>query len=146
MVELGLLGMFIAAFAAATILPLQSELIFSALQVANAQPLWLLILVASVGNTLGSIVTYAMGRGIERFRDKKGFPFNQSQMDRAQKFFQKWGLWSLLLTWAPLGDAIAFVAGIMRTPWPIFVILVAAAKTGRYIVLALITNGVISAL
>ncbi len=146
MVELGLLGMFIAAFAAATILPLQSELIFSALQVANAQPLWLLILVASVGNTLGSIVTYAMGRGIERFREKKWFPFNQSQMDRAQKFFRKWGLWSLLLTWAPLGDAIALVAGIMRTPWPIFVILVALAKTGRYIVLALITNGVISAL
>lgn len=146
MVELGLLGMFIAAFAAATLLPFQSEVVFAALQIANSQPLWLLITIASLGNTLGSMVTSAMGRGLERFRGRKWFPFTQDQMDRAQQFYNKWGLWSLLLTWAPLGDAIALISGVMRTPWPIFIFLVALAKTGRYIALALITKGAVSAL
>ena len=146
MVELGLFGMFIAALAAATVLPLQSEVVFAALQIAGNQPLWLLVVVASVGNTLGSVITCAMGRGIERFRDRSWFPASPEQLDRAQAVFRKWGLWSLLLTWAPLGDAIALIAGIMRTPWTIFIALVTLAKTGRYIVLALITEGVISAL
>lgn len=146
MEELGLLGMFIAALAAATILPFQSEVVFAALQLAGDQQLWLLITVASVGNTLGSMITCAMGRGLERFRTRKWFPFTQAQMDRALTFYNKWGLWSLLLTWAPLGDAIALIGGVMRTPWPIFIALVALAKTGRYVVLALITNGVITAL
>ena len=144
MEELGLFGMFLAAVAAATILPFQSEVVFAALQLAGDQPLWLLIAVASVGNTLGSMITCAMGRGIESFRDRRWFPFSQSQIDRAQAFYQKWGLWSLLLTWAPLGDAIALVAGVMRTPWPIFTLLVAIAKTGRYIVLGLATQGLLN--
>ena len=63
-----LLTIFAAAFGAATLLPFQSEFVFVALQTAGAADLWALLAVASVGNTLGSVVNYAMGRGIARFR------------------------------------------------------------------------------
>lgn len=140
-----LVTLFLAALAAATVLPFQSEIVFAALQVAGEIPVWLLVVVASVGNTLGSVITYLMGIWIERFRHRRWFPASEAQMDRAQRLYNRWGLWSLLLTWAPFGDAIALVAGVMRTPWPVFVVLVAIAKTGRYILLALATAGVLGA-
>lgn len=138
-----LLGLFAAALGAATILPFQSEVVFVALQGLGDHPVWLLVLVASVGNTIGSFVTYLMGRGIERFRHRRWFPFTEAQIDRAQRWYSRWGLWSLLLTWAPFGDAIALVAGVLRTGVWVFLLLVAIAKTGRYVVLALVTAGVL---
>jgi len=137
--------LFVAALGAATILPFQSEVVFVGLQAAGSAPVWLLVVVASVGNTLGSVITYLMGLGLERFRNRRWFPVSDRQLDRAQGVYNRWGLWSLLLTWAPFGDAIALAAGVMRTPWPIFTLLVGIAKTGRYIVLALVTAGVIGA-
>lgn len=135
--------LFVAALGAATVLPFQSEVVFVGMQVAGEVPVWLLIVVASVGNTLGSVVTYLMGVFIERFRGTRWFPVTGPQLDRAQRIYNRWGLWSLLLTWAPFGDAIALAAGVMRTPWPIFTLLVTIAKTGRYIVLAMAAAGVI---
>ena len=101
-----LFTMFAAAFGAATILPFQSEIVFAALQVRGELSLPLLILVASVGNTLGSVVNYLLGLMVERFRDRRWFPVSQAQLDRAQRWYAKWGVWSLLLSWAPLGDAL----------------------------------------
>ena len=138
-----LAGLFVAAFGAATILPFQSEIVFAALQIRGTVPLWLLVLIASVGNTLGSVVNYAIGLGIERFRDRAWFPVTEEQLDRSQDWYRRWGAWSLLLSWAPFGDAITVIAGVLRTPWPLFLALVALAKTGRYIVLAAITSGFI---
>lgn len=135
--------LFVAALGAATVLPFQSEVVFVGMQVAGEVPVWLLIVVASVGNTLGSVVTYLMGVFIERFRGTRWFPVTGPQLDRAQRIYNRWGLWSLLLTWAPFGDAIALAAGVMRTPWPIFTLLVTIAKTGRYIVLAMAAARVI---
>ena len=140
---LALASMFVAAFGAATVLPFQSEIVFAALQVRGDVPLVPLIVVASVGNTAGSFVTYLMGRGIERFRGRRWFPFSETQLDRAQAWYARWGLWSLLLTWAPFGDAIALAAGVLRTRIPVFLVLVAAAKTGRYVILALATAGIV---
>jgi len=138
-----LAGLFVAALGAATILPFQSEIVFTGLQLAGGIPVWLLIAVASVGNTLGSVITYLMGFALERFRHRRWFPFTERQLDRAQVWFNRWGLWSLLLTWAPFGDAIALIAGVMRVHWLTFVLLVALAKTGRYVVLALATAGIV---
>ena len=141
---LGLTTLFVAALGAATVLPFQSEIVFAALQVAADHPVWLLVAVASLGNTLGSVVTYAMGRGIESFRHRRWFPFTDRQLRRAERWYARWGLWSLLLTWAPFGDALALAAGVLRTRLPVFVALVAVAKTGRYIVLALATAGIVA--
>jgi membrane protein YqaA with SNARE-associated domain len=132
-------GLFLAAFGAATILPFQSEVVFVGLQLAGTASLVWLIVVASVGNTLGAVVNYVMGRGIEHFRTRRWFPVNAAQLARAQRWYARWGVWTLLMSWAPLGDAFTVIAGVMRTPAWLFLVLVTIAKTGRYIVLAWLT-------
>jgi membrane protein YqaA with SNARE-associated domain len=134
-----LAGLFAAAFGAATILPFQSEVVFVALQVAGSASVLALVIVASIGNTLGAVVNYILGRGIERFRHRRWFPVNAAQLARAQRWYARWGVWTLLLSWAPLGDGFTVIAGMMRTPIWLFVALVTVAKTGRYIVLAWLT-------
>lgn len=129
---IALSGLFLAAFLAATPVPFQSEVVFLGMQAAGwATPL--LVLVASIGNTLGSCVTYALGRWLSDRRDHRWFPLTPVQMARAEGWFARWGLWSLLLSWAPGGDLIVAVSGVLRVPVPVFVALVGLAKTGRYI-------------
>lgn len=132
----GLFALFFAAFLAATIVPAQSELVFVALQAQAMHPLWQLLVVATLGNVLGSCLTYAMGYGIERFRNRRWFPATPAQLDRAQGWYARWGAASLLLSWAPGGDIFPLMAGVMRLPLPIFLLLVTLAKGGRYVVLA----------
>jgi membrane protein YqaA with SNARE-associated domain len=138
----GLAGLFLAAFLAATPVPMQSEVVFLAMQ-ATGWPLLHLIIVASVANTLGSCVTYAAGRGIERFRHKSWFPLTPDRMAQATGWFNRWGLWSLLLSWAPFGDVIVAMAGVLRVPVWRFVLLVGIAKTGRYVALGLLAQGIL---
>jgi membrane protein YqaA with SNARE-associated domain len=138
----GLAGLFLAAFLAATPVPMQSEVVFLALQ-ASGWPLMQLIIVASIANTLGSCVTYALGRGIEHYRDRSWFPLKPPQMARAEGWFNRWGIWSLLLSWAPFGDIIVAMAGVLRVPVWRFFLLVALAKTGRFVVLGLLAQGLL---
>ncbi len=137
-----LLAIVAAAFGAATLLPFQSEIVFAAIQLRGNLPLVWLIVAASVANTVGSGVNYLMGRGIERFRDRRWFPVGPDQLHKAQEWYRRWGVWTLLLSWAPLGDAVTVVAGIMRTPPWLFLLLVGLAKTLRYIALAWLTAAV----
>jgi membrane protein YqaA with SNARE-associated domain len=65
-------------------------------------------------------------------RDHPRFPIRPAQLARAEGWHARWGLWSLLLSWAPGGDVLVAVAGLLRTPIPLFLILVAIAKTARY--------------
>ena len=136
---IALAGLFVAALLAATPLPFNSEVPFIALQMAG-WPAVTLVAVASVGNVLGSCVTYALGRGLGGYRDHPRFPLKPAQMARAEDWFHRWGLWSLLLAWAPGGDVLVAVAGLLRVPVPVFVLLVSLAKTGRYAILALVTG------
>ncbi len=135
-VEAGLGGLFLAAFLAATPVPFQSEIVFLALQAAGVASPWVLVIVASVGNTLGSVVTYGIGRGVAQFQGRRWFPVTPAQMARAEGWFGRWGIWVLLASWAPFGDVIVLMAGVLRTKLWQFLLLVAVAKTGRYIVLA----------
>ena len=131
---IALSGLFLAAFLAATPVPFQSELVFLGMQAAG----WdtgLLILFASIGNTLGSCVTYALGRWLSDQRDHRWFPLSPAQMDRAERWWARWGLWLLLLSWAPFGDMIVALSGVLRVPLSLFLLLVAIAKTGRYMAL-----------
>lgn len=128
-------GLFLAAFGAATILPFQSEVVLGAMLAADAAPVSMLFVAASVGNTLGSVVNYLLGSGIDQFEGRSWFPASKQQMARARFWYQRWGVWSLLMSWAPFADALTLVAGVMRTPFWLFLALVAVAKTGRYAVL-----------
>lgn len=134
-------GLFAAALVAATILPMQSEAALVGLLLSGYSP-WLLLVVASIGNVLGAAINWLLGRGIERFRDRRWFPANQAALDRAQGWYQRYGKWSLLLSWAPvIGDPLTVIAGVMREPLPVFLLLVTIAKVGRYAVLTVATLG-----
>ncbi len=128
-----LASLFVAAFGAATILPFQSEFVLGALQGRAAAPSLLLLAVASVGNTLGSVVNYWLGLFIHRFEDRWWFPAKKHQLKRARGWYLRWGVWSLLISWAPFADPLTVIAGILRTPFWLFLSLVAIAKTGRYV-------------
>lgn len=134
-------GLFATAFAAATILPFQSEAALATFLLADVQPAWSLIVVASVGNILGSAANYALGRGIERFRDRGWFPIKTSMLLRAQDWYRHYGVWSLLASWVPIiGDPLTVAAGVMRERLAVFLIFVTIAKASRYLVLASIVE------
>jgi membrane protein YqaA with SNARE-associated domain len=135
-------SLFLVAFAAATILPLQSEAVLVGLLLAGDQPPGLLVAVASLGNVLGSVVNWVLGRWIHRWRDRPWFPLRPAALARAEGWYRRWGRWSLLLSWAPfIGDPLTVVAGVLREPLGVFLLLVGIAKTMRYVSLALITLG-----
>ncbi|WRH63497.1 MAG: YqaA family protein [Fuscovulum sp.] len=136
-----LFGLFLAAFVAATLIPFQSEIIFAGMIVAEPERFGVILLVASVGNVLGSCLNYALGRGLMQLRVMERFRIPEEALRRAEAWFRRWGVWSLLLSWLPLGDVLTVVAGTLRTPFWLFALLVSIAKTGRYLVLGLITLG-----
>tara|TARA_R110000824_G_scaffold119459_2_gene273550 strand:+ start:835 stop:1275 length:441 start_codon:yes stop_codon:yes gene_type:complete len=135
-------GLFFISFLAATILPAQSEIGLAVLLLSNDYSAALLIAVASLGNTLGAVVNWALGRGVEHFRDRKWFPASSQQMDKAIGWYHRYGRWSLLLSWMPfIGDPLTLAAGVLRESFWSFLAIVAFAKTARYIVIAAITLG-----
>ena len=100
----------------------------------------LLIVVATIGNVLGSAINWWLGRYIEHFRDRRWFPFTPATLERATGWYHRYGRWSLLLSWMPIiGDPLTLVAGVLREPLPTFIAIVTAAKLGRYLVLAAVT-------
>ncbi|WP_248739569.1 DedA family protein [Pseudomonas kribbensis] len=138
----GYLGLFFAAFGAATLLPLQSEAVLVGLLVSDRYWLWGLLAVATLGNVLGSLVNWWLGRGLERFQDRRWFPVSAKLMERARAHYQRYGHWSLLLSWLPvIGDPLTLIAGVMREPLGRFLLIVTLAKGARYGVLAMLTLG-----
>ncbi len=92
-----------------------------------------LLIVASVGNTLGAVLNYGLGRMALHYQDRKWFPISAAELTKAQGWFQHWGQGSLLLAWAPvIGDPLTFAAGVMRMHFGHFLALVALSKTLRY--------------
>ncbi len=137
---MALSGLFLAAFLAATLIPAQSEAVLVGLLWANTHPIELLILVATVGNVLGSVVNWALGRYLNHFADRRWFPVSATQMENASCWYQKWGYWSLLGSWLPVvGDPLTLAAGVLKEPLGRFLIIVTFAKAGRYLALAMVT-------
>jgi membrane protein YqaA with SNARE-associated domain len=133
-------GIFLSAFLSATILPGQSEAALVALLVAKSHSVVLLLAAASLGNILGSVANWLLGRGIERFRGRRFFPVSDDALRRAEGHYARWGYWSLLLSFAPvIGDPLTMIAGVLREPFWRFLVLVSISKIGRYLVLAWLT-------
>ncbi len=130
------LTLFASAFLAATILPFYSEVVLIAL-IAKGGSIWPLVIIATAGNTLGAIVNWWLGLYIQKFKNKRWFYFKEKQIKKAQAWFNRYGKWSLLMAWLPVGgDALTLIAGIMRVSLIPFIILVAIGKGSRYLALA----------
>jgi membrane protein YqaA with SNARE-associated domain len=132
--------LFASAFLAATFLPFYSEVVFLALLADGSAPL-LLVVVATVGNTLGGLVNWVLGRALLTFRGRRWWPVSERQLGRATAWFGRYGYWSLLFAWLPLGgDALPLVAGTLRAPlWKVAPLL-AIGKGLRYAALAVLAG------
>ena len=127
------LFLFGSAFFAATILPFYSEVVLFALLRQGGDPVFL-VAVATAGNTLGSVVNWWLGLSLLRFQNRRWFYFTPAQISRAQYWFQRYGYWTLLLAWLPIGgDPLTLVAGIMKVRLSVFLLLVAIGKGLRYV-------------
>ena len=134
--ELGYLGLFMAGFLAATILPLSSEVVLVALLV-NGLPAASLVVVATLGNVLGALVNFALGYWAGVAVIRRWLRMSEAAFLSAERRFRKYGLWSLCLAWAPIiGDPLTVVAGVLRVRLLWFVLLVTAGKLLRYVVVA----------
>ena len=131
-----LTALFLLAFSAATLLPGGSEAALVAMAALSEHSAWTLLMVASVGNILGSVLNYWLGRVALQYHDRKWFPVSRAALDKSQRWFARWGHWAVLLAWAPIiGDPITVAAGAMRMGFARFLILVSLSKVSRYAVL-----------
>jgi membrane protein YqaA with SNARE-associated domain len=127
------LSLFAISFLAATILPFSSELILAGLIATSNYDSLLLLIVASFGNVLGSVVNWILGFYSRNLAIKKWFPFKETQIERSSKWFNKFGRWSLLFAWVPIiGDPLTLAAGLLRVKFIEFIILVTIGKVSRY--------------
>jgi membrane protein YqaA with SNARE-associated domain len=134
LVELGLLGLFLAAFLAGSVLPFPSEIVLVAL-VATGTAAPLAVGVATVGNVLGAVTVYGMGYGVARgllgprLRER----YDEASLAKARERIERWGAWSLLLSWVPIvGDTLVLGAGLVGFRPLLCLVLVTVGKLGRY--------------
>jgi membrane protein YqaA with SNARE-associated domain len=132
-----LTGLFLSAFLSATILPGTSEAALALVLAKGASSTTSALAVATSGNALGSGLNWVIGRFFSRYRDHPRFPVRPDKFKRYSEIYRKWGIWTLLMSWVPLiGDALTVVAGVMRAPLLLVMLLVSVAKFARYLAVA----------
>jgi membrane protein YqaA with SNARE-associated domain len=134
---LTLMGLALWAFLSATIIPLSSEAaLWAAIKTTTIAKTWLLT-AAIVGNVGGAIFNWWLGHLALAYQEHKWFPVSMANLDAAAERFQRWGKWSLLLSWVPIvGDPLTLAAGLFRVPIWQFFALVTVGRAARYIVVA----------
>ena len=106
----------------------------------GATDVWLLLAVATAGNTLGAVVNWGIGLYASTWRTRLHW-LEEAKFERACRWFNRWGIWCLLLSWLPVvGDPLTLVAGALRTAFVPFVLLVALGKAARYLFVLLIVT------
>ena len=134
MIVLGYLQLLLFSFLAATFLPFSSEVILTTMYLSKNFNIFILLFVASIGNISGSLFNWYLGKKILIFKDKKWFPISNDRLKKSEKFFQKYGVWSLLLAWVPIiGDPLTMIAGVLRIKLIVFLIFVSISKISRYV-------------
>jgi len=136
--SLGLLGLFIGTFLAATILPFSSDAMYVACLAAGMSPVATLV-VGTLGNWLGGITTYFIGRLAKWDWIEKHFKVKPETLEKQKKYIDKWGVWVALISWVPIiGDVAALALGFYKSPavWTIFLLLV--GKFARFAVWTLL--------
>jgi len=130
--DVALWGLFVSAFLSATLLPGGSEIVLAALVAQSPAMFWPAIAVATVGNTLGGLTSYAVGRLVPQPKTPP----------RALALAQRYGVAALLLSWVPLiGDALCVASGWLRQDLLLATLAIAAGKFARYVALAAAVRG-----
>jgi membrane protein YqaA with SNARE-associated domain len=131
--QVGLGAIFVVAFVSATLLPLGSEPAVFALVKLNPELFWPAVAVATLGNTLGGVVTWWMGWAARRGADKVAQQRGRAET-HALRWLERFGAKACLLAWLPIvGDPLCALAGWLKLPfWPC-VVYMAVGKCARYI-------------
>ncbi|MSP87352.1 MAG: DedA family protein [Alphaproteobacteria bacterium] len=146
MIVQGYFLLAVTAFGAATLLPFPSEPAVIALATQPGYDPVAIWLIATVANTAGSMVNWWLGRACLRWRDRRWFPAGPGQLARAERWFTRWGKWSLLLAWLPfVGDPLTVAAGILQVRPLTFLVLVGMGKAMRYAVVLYVLDAAIYA-
>lgn len=133
-----LIIMFSGAFLAATLLPGGSEVLLVGLLNKVPQAWLSLVAIASIGNTLGAMTSFYLGR-LGRFA-KSPEALSEGKYTKALTLIERYGVWSLLLSWAPIiGDVLCLLAGWLKLPMRAALIVIFIGKTVRYLVVAAAT-------
>lgn len=134
--------MFVAAFLAGSILPFSSEVVMIALLAVGSSP-WELLLYASIGNSLGGITCYCIGRLTTPERVQQIFHIKPQYMEQAHRLVQRWGSLMGFFCWLPfLGDAILVTLGIMRSNPFLTNVTMILGRTLRYATVLLSALGI----
>lgn len=137
-IELGYFGIFLATFIASTLLPAPSELIL-VLAFENNFNVYLVILIATVGNVLGSLTNYYIGYFSNSKKLIKRFKLNQSKIDNWEVKSKKYGYWLGLLAWVPfIGDPLMGILGFLKVKIIPLTLTITIGKLARYIIVAII--------
>lgn len=132
-------ALFLLSFLAATLLPLGSEWLLIAMLVQRHDPV-ATVAVATAGNYLGSCTSYALGIYGGNFLIRRVLRVSDNERQRAERFFTKYGSWSLLLAWLPvIGDPLCLVGGLLKIGFLRFSAFVATGKLARYAAVAWLT-------
>lgn len=139
--EAGLWGLLLASFLAATVLPFSSEALLGLMALGEWSTLSLLI-VASVGNTLGGLTNYGIGRWVPEEKLLRRLRVDPTKAERWRDLIRQYGVWTALLCWLPvIGDPIAIALGLFRAPLLPSALLMLIGKTVRYAVLLAALRG-----
>ncbi len=131
--EYGYLGLFLASFLAATILPFSSEVVLGVLLSHDFSP-YVTVFVATTGNVLGSVLNYGLGVWGSQILLNKLLGISNLEIGKAENRFKKFGIFSLLFAWVPIiGDPLTVAAGILKINFALFLLLVTAGKFLRYV-------------
>ncbi len=129
--------LFISAFASATLIPLGSEALLI-YDIKEGYNIYLLLLVATIGNSLGSLLNYYIGLKGEEYLVEKNY-LKEQKILKIKTYFDKYGGFAILLSWMPIiGDPITLIAGVLKYDIKKFIFLVILAKFLRYLVLILL--------
>lgn len=129
--------LFFSALISSTLFPGGSEVLLL-YRLNEGGDAYVLVAIATVGNVLGSLITYGMGRLGNEAVHKKWLRMSETQVERGESWFGRYGRASLLFAWLPVvGDPLCLVAGLLRCGLISFLILVSIGKLARYSVLAL---------
>ena len=131
----GYFGLFVISFLSATILPLGSEaaVVLLALSEVNT---WVVLAVATCGNSLGAVVNYYVGKKGAAFLFSRYITIDSRVLQRAQRVYGKWGSPILFFAWLPIvGDPLTIAAGVLKVDLRLFLFWVVLGKGMRYLVL-----------